>query len=82
MTRSDLRASEGDNFPNGGNGDVASIDIGVDVAAVAGKRREATGNEVKPVRGGECAELHDGPEQHAPRPSSLQLGEPMHPKAC
>jgi hypothetical protein len=51
--RGDLRAGGGDNFPNGGDGDVASIDIGVDAAAVAGERSEATGNEVKPTRGGD-----------------------------
>jgi hypothetical protein len=41
------------NLPNGGDGDVASIDIGVDAAAVAGERREATGNKVKPTTGGD-----------------------------
>jgi len=29
------------------------IHVGVDAAAVTGKRREATGNEVKPTRGGD-----------------------------
>jgi len=29
------------------------IHVGVDAAAVAGERREATGNEVKPTRGGD-----------------------------
>jgi hypothetical protein len=43
----------GDNFPNGGDGVVTSIDIGEEAAAVAGERREATGNEVKPTRGGD-----------------------------
>jgi hypothetical protein len=52
-TRGDLRAGGGDNFPNSGDGDVASIDIGVDAAAVARERREAIGNEVKPTRGGD-----------------------------
>ena len=39
-TRGDLRAGGVDNFPNGGEGDVTSIDIGEEAAAVAGKRRE------------------------------------------
>jgi len=52
-TRGDLRASGVDNFPNGGDGDVASIDIGGEVATVAGERSEATGNELKPTRGGD-----------------------------
>jgi len=52
-TRGDLRASRVDNFPNSGDGDVASIDIGGEVARVAGKRSEATGNELKPMRGGD-----------------------------
>jgi hypothetical protein len=43
----------GDNIPNGGDGDVASIDIGGEAAAVAGERSEATGNELKPTRGGD-----------------------------
>jgi len=52
-TRGNLRAGGGDSFPNGGDRDVASIDIGGEAAAVAGKRSEATGNEVKPTRGGD-----------------------------
>ncbi len=48
-----LRAGGGDNFSNGGDRDVASIDIGGEAAAVAGERREAAGNEVKPTRGGD-----------------------------
>ena len=52
-TRGDLRAGGVDNFPNGGEGDVTSLDIGEEAAAVTGERREATGNKVKPTRGGD-----------------------------
>ncbi len=53
-TRGDLRAGGGDNFPNGGDGDVASINIGGEAAAaVAGEMSDAFGNEVKPTRGGD-----------------------------
>jgi len=52
-TRGDLRASGGDNLLNGGDGDVASMDIGGEAAAVAGKRSEATSNDLKPTRGGD-----------------------------
>ena len=52
-TRGDLRAGGCDNFPNGGDGDVASIDISGEVATVAGERSEATGNKLKPMRGGD-----------------------------
>ena len=52
-TRGNLRAGGGDNFPNDGDGDVASIDIGGEVAAAAGERSEATDNKLKPTRGGD-----------------------------
>ena len=53
MTRGDLKAGEVD-FPNGGEGDVtSSFDIGEEAAVDAVERREATGNEVKPTRGGD-----------------------------
>ena len=52
-TRGDLRAG-GVDFPNGGEGDVtSSFDIGEEAAVDAVKRTEATGNEVKPTRGGD-----------------------------
>ena len=53
LTRGDLQAGGGDNLPNGGDGDVASIDIGGDAAAVADKRSKATGNKLKPTRSGD-----------------------------
>jgi len=52
-TQGNLRAG-GVDFPNGGKVDVtSSFDIGEEAAVVAVKRREATGNEVKPTRGGD-----------------------------
>ncbi len=52
-TRGDLQAG-GVDFPNGGEGDVtSSFDIGEEAAVVDVERREATGNEVKPPRGGD-----------------------------
>jgi len=41
-------------FPNGGEGDVtASVAIGEEADVDAVERREATGNKVKPTRGGD-----------------------------
>ncbi len=41
-------------FPNGGEGGVtSSFDIGEEAAVVAVERRDTTGNEVKPTRGGD-----------------------------
>ncbi len=52
-TRGNLRAG-GVYFQNGGEGDVtSSFDIGEEMAVVAVERREATGNDVKPTRGGD-----------------------------
>ncbi len=53
-TQGNLRAGGVVDFPNGGEGDVtSSFDIGEEVAVDTVKRREATGNEVKPTRGGD-----------------------------
>jgi hypothetical protein len=53
-TRGNLQAGGVVDFPNGGEGDVtSSFDIGEEAAVDAVKRREATGNEVKPTRDGD-----------------------------
>ncbi len=73
LTRGNLGAG-GVDFPNSGEGDVtSSFDIGEEAAVVAVERREATGNEVKPPRGGDLRSTTQ--LQHAPRPSSVQLGK-------
>jgi hypothetical protein len=52
-TRGDLRAG-GVDFPNGDEGDVtSSVAIGEEADVDAVERREATGNKVKPTRGGD-----------------------------
>ena len=81
-TRGDLRASGVDNFPNGGDLSIPSTSVERWLQLQAkGVKQLATSRSQQEVE--ICTEPHDshGPEQHAPTPSSAQLGEPLHLKA-